>query len=499
MLANLLAAKISDRPIRMSHAVAPGTRGKDSSPLDQSPGMKLLTDSQALAGQLRTELSALANDLATPDKQVSTQWNQDDLINLAIVQSLPEASVSKVMETFLSNVLTSTTVGIQYQQPDHIFRADGSLRGTSRAPGTALFHDPSTGQTIDHGATRQLARIMLQAMARSRLFEQSVNDHIPQHLSSKIIEQAAQLQNRQPQGVAAQLSQWLGLTQGSSASTRESLAQLLEQRLTSSQSADFAPPTDLPLVNGLVSGRYHETRSRFMNLAPARQLELLQSLASKPDYLGLDHFSESLARLEADFALAAYTPSSIPADSDQPSDRQPPDWQIFQLNQQAWQLFTHLYNARFEAPAEAIDRIKTAALIQRQGIEPHPDDAQRLNQLLLTLLPVRTSASDRAHLIDTGGKVLPGPVRLHQFNRQRIDEILSSYAAIKSLVSTEFPQVFNDQVKDAQLQDELIAQIARASLQELRGKTTGDQWQQAVRGQLVREFADFRGDQAEAS
>ncbi len=497
-LANLLAAKISDRPIHLNNTMAPQTTDKHTSPLDQSPGMRLLTDSQALAGQLREELSALANDLATPDKQVSTQWDQDDLINLAIVQTLPKASTGKVTENFLLNILTSTSVGIQHQQPDHIFRADGSLRGTSQASGAPLFRDPSTGQTTDHGATRQLAKIMLQAMARSRLADQAENNEIPQLLSNKIIDQATQLHSRQPQKFIARLSQWLGLEQGSQASARASLATRLELRLSSSQRVDLTPPTDLPLVNSLVSGRYHKTQSRFMNLAPARQLELLETLASQPDYLGLDHFAEPLARLEADFAKATQAPSAIPEDPDQPSDRQPPDWQTFQLNQKAWQLFTHLYNARFEAPAEAINRIKTAALIQRQGIEPHPDDAQRLNQLVVALLPVRTSASDRARLINTRDKALPGPVRLHQFNRQRITEILNSYAAIKSLVSRQFQQVFGDQINDAQLQEEVIAQLARTSLQELKGKTTG-QWQQAVTRQMNREFADFRNDPAEAS
>ncbi|WP_257284885.1 hypothetical protein, partial [Endozoicomonas sp. SESOKO1] len=495
-LANLVAAKISDRPIH--HTTAPQTTDKPASPLDQSPGMKLLTGSQTLAGQLREELSALANDLATPGKQVSTQWDQDDLINLAIVQTLPKASTGKVTETFLLNVLTSTSVGIQHQQPDHLFRADGSLRGTSQDSGTPLFRDPSTGKTVDHGATRQLAKIMLQAMARSRLADQAENNDIPQHLSNKIIDQATQLHSRQPQKFVARLSQWLGLEQGSQASARASLTTRLEQRLSSSQSVGITPPTDLPLVNGLVLGRYHKTQSRFMNLPPARQLELLETLASQPDYLGLNHFAEPLARLEADFAIARETPSAIPADPDQPSDREPTDWQTFQLNQRAWKLFTHLHNARFEAPAEAISRIKTAALIQRKGIEPDPDEAQRLNQLVITLLPVRTSASDRAQLIDTGGKALPGPVKLHQFGRQRITEILNSYATIKSLVSRQFQQVFGDQINDAQLQEELIAQITRTSLQELKGKTTA-QWQQAVTRQMIREFADFRNDPAEAS
>lgn len=146
-----------------------------------------------------------------------------------------------------------------------------------------------------------------------------------------------------------------------------------------------------------------------------------------------------------------------------------------------------------------MERIKTAALIQRQGIEPHPDEAQRLNQLVITLLPVRTSASDRAQLINTRGKALPKPVRLHQFNQQRITEILSSYATIKSLVSRQFPQIFGDRVSDARLKDELVSQIARASLQKLKGKTTTGQWQQAVTRQMEREFDDFRSDQAEAS
>ncbi|WP_422468464.1 hypothetical protein [Endozoicomonas sp. ALC013] len=498
-LANMLAAKISDRPIHLNHTMAPGTPGKNASPLDQSPGMQLLTNSLALARQLRTELMALANDLATQDKDVSTQWDQDDLINLAIIQTLPEASAGKATENFLSSVLTSTTLGIQHQKPDNIFRADGSLRGTSQAPGTPLFYDPSTGQTIDHGATRQLASVMLKAMAASRLAEQTTNDDIPQHLSKKIIDQAAQLKNHRPKRWANRLSQLLGLEQGSQASTRASLATRFKQRLSFSKSIKITPPTDMPLVKGLASGRYNQTQSRFMKLASARQLELLKSLASQPDYLGLDHFSAPLARLEADVAVATQTPSPIPVGSDQSSDRQPPDWQTFQLDQRAWQLFTHLYNARFEAPAEAIERIKTAELIQRQGIEPHPDEAQRLNQLVITLLPVRTSASDRAQLINTRGKALPGPVKLHQFNRQRIGEILSSYATIKSQVSKQFPQVFGDRVSDARLKDELVSQIARASLQELKGKTTTGQWQQAVTRQMEREFDDFGSGQAEAS
>ena len=117
---------------------------------------------------------------------------------------------------------------------------------------------------------------------------------------------------------------------------------------------------------------------------------------------------------------------------------------------------------------------------------------------MITLLPERTSASDRAQLIDTGGKVLPKPVKLHQFARQRITEIINSYATIKSLVSRQFQQVFGDQINDARLQEEMIAQIARTSLQELKGKTTG-QWQQTVTSQMIREFADFRNDPAEAS
>ncbi|WP_257263136.1 hypothetical protein [Endozoicomonas sp. ONNA2] len=137
-----------------------------------------------------------------------------------------------------------------------------------------------------------------------------------------------------------------------------------------------------------------------MNLAPARQLELLETLASQPDYLGLDHFAEPLARLEVDFAKATQAPSAIPEGPDQPSDRQSPDWQTFQLNQQAWKLFTHLQ--------------------------------------------------------------------------------------------------FGDQINDARLQEEVIAQIARTSLQALKGKTTG-QWQQTVTRQMIREFADFRNDPAEAS
>lgn len=323
-LANMLAAKISDRPIHLNHTMAPGTPGKNATSLDQSPGMQLLTNSLALARQLRTELTALANDLATLDKKVNTQCDQDDLINLAIIQTLPEASAGKATENFLSSVLTSTTLGIQHQKPDNIFRADGSLRGTSQAPGTPLFYDPSTGQTIDHGATRQLASVMLKAMAASRLAEQTINDDIPQHLSKKIIDQVAQLKNHQPKSWATRFSQWLGLEQGSQASTRSSLATRFKQRLSFSKSIKITPPTDMPLVKGLASGRYHQTQSRFMKLAPARQLELLKSLASSPDYLGLDHYAEPLARLEDDVAVATQTPSPIPAGSDQPSDRQPP-------------------------------------------------------------------------------------------------------------------------------------------------------------------------------
>ncbi|USE37125.1 hypothetical protein [Endozoicomonas sp. SCSIO W0465] len=258
---------------------------------------------------------------------------------------------------------------------------------------------------------------------------------------------------------------------------------LIEQQLTSTSPLDHQP-AETTLIKELSSGNYDEAQSGFMQLPLSEQLELLASLGKQPDHQGLDSFSGSLAQLQIDVRnlATAHTGENASRTS---------DWQSCRLSQRAWQLFTHLYDTRVEALGEAINQQKITERITHEGIEPNQDNAHYLGQLVVQLLPNRTSASERASQIATGTEALPTVARLHRFTHQGINDILSSYSAIKSLASEQFPQVFGNTVSDPQLKGELIAQIARTSLQELRGKTTGDGWQQVVRDNTLAEFEEW--------
>ena len=264
------------------------------------------------------------------------------------------------------------------------------------------------------------------------------------------------------------------------AADNSQIERLIGQPLNTTSLIDHLPAETIPFAKELASGNYGKAQSDFMKLPLSEQLELLATLDRQPDHLGLGSCSGALRQLQADARSleAAYTGDI---------GTRTPDWQSFRLSQRAWQLFTHLHDTRVEAFGEAINQQKITERITSEAIEQNPDNARYLGQLVVQLLPKRTSASEQASLTATGAT----PVRLHRFMPQSIANILSSYSAIKSLVSEQFPQVFGNTVDDPQLQSELIAQIARTSLQELRGKTTADGWQQVVRDNMLAEFGEW--------
>ncbi|MGO0308943.1 hypothetical protein ACTL6P_20525 [Endozoicomonas acroporae] len=256
------------------------------------------------------------------------------------------------------------------------------------------------------------------------------------------------------------------------------------QRLNATSPMDHLPAKTIPLTRELASGNYDKAQSGFMKLPLSEQLELLVLLDKQPDHLGQNSCSGPLRQLQADArSLAAANAEEI--------GTRTPDWQSFRLSQRAWQLFTHLHDTRVEAFGEAISQQKITERIIREGIEQNQDNAHYLGQLVVQLLPHRTSASEQASLMATGTESMPTVAGLHRFTTKGITDILSSYRTIKSLVSEQFPKLFGNMVNDPQLQNELIAQIARTSLQELRGKTTADGWQQVVRDNMLAEFREW--------
>ncbi|MBO9480766.1 hypothetical protein [Salinisphaera sp. G21_0] len=271
--------------------------------------------------------------------------------------------------------------------------------------------------------------------------------------------------------------------QGVAADNSQS-ARLIGQRLNATNPIDHLPAKTVPLTRELASGNYDKAQSGFMKLPLSEQLELLVLLDKQPDHLGQDSCSGPLRQLQADArSLAAANTGEI--------GTRTPDWQSFRLSQRAWQLFTNLHDTRVEALGEAINQQKITKRIIREGIEQNQDNAHYLGQLVVQLLPHRTSASEQANLMATGTESMPTVAGLHRFTTKGITDILSSYRTIKSLVSEHFPQLFGNTVNDPQLQNELIAQIARTSLQELRGKTTADGWQQVVRDNMLAEFEEW--------
>ena len=142
--------------------------------------MRLLTDSQTISARLQAEANAFINQLKTSDEPISACWNQDDLVNIAILQSTTETS-GAVTECFLYEVLHSPHVGIEHEQPENIFAADGRVRGSNDQH---IFHNPATSKTAPSGAAGALARNMLQAMAIQRL---AGNSNLPVGLHGEII------------------------------------------------------------------------------------------------------------------------------------------------------------------------------------------------------------------------------------------------------------------------------------------------------------------------
>ena len=171
--------------------------------------------------------------------------------------------------------------------------------------------------------------------------------------------------------------------------------------------------------------------------------------------------------------------------------RKIPHWQSLQFSQQAWQLFSHLYDSKFAAPAEAINRIKMTTTLSRGLIGG--EEAQQLSKLFIRLLPGRTSASDYvsvslAHPAQQAHSQTL--VQLHQFDPVQIGEMISSYEALKSYAEEHFAEVFGDVISDPELRWELIILVAQTSLERLQG-TLLDSWRDVVKQALKEEFAEF--------
>ncbi len=472
VLASLLSSRVNDRPIGSPSPLTPAIHSHRDI-LDQTPGMRLLNNCQMIFNQLQSEVTAFARTLENPDTPVSQIWSRNDLINLAIVQTLPKAPASKVNEAFLQAALTSAEIGISTQRPEYIFRADGSVRGST--PDQPVFY--ASGKTSDNKMGQELARTMLQAMANSQLEYSRTGDNTPPQPQAKLLpDQFSQLQNRQ----------------GQRADFPSSVNALIDERFKVSRPPITQPEKTMhnPLINILNQNHYGKAEKLFINLPLQHQLDMLDKLqGGNPDYLGFGYVAESVAELKQKVGELKRT--STPE-----KDGNPPEWQSFKLKQQAWQLFTHLYDAKVNAPEEALNRAKIQSLVNKKSYPGSQHDQQHLAELVVELLPAQTSASIRANMLTAGGDTLPPPVTLHHFGQQRVNEILRSYETIKRHTIGLFPHVFGNTVTDPELIIELTNQIARTTLRELNGKLIPGDWQKVTMKNLHNEFIEFNQEVA---
>lgn len=177
-----------------------------------------------------------------------------------------------------------------------------------------------------------------------------------------------------------------------------------------------------------------------------------------------------------------------------------PRWQSLQFSQRAWQLFSHLYDSKFAAPAEAINRIKMATMLRRRSLID-ANEVHQLSQLFIRLLPRRTSASDYVMV----RQVHPAQqaysqtlVQLHQFDPVQIAEMISSYEALKSYTAEHFAEVFGDSISEPELREELINLVAQTSLEGLRGGLLSGPWRSVAKQALEEEYAEFFKEHSEA-
>ena len=459
VLAALLTSNLHDRQLIIQRQlVMPG-----QDPLSQSPGMRLLTDSQAIAARLQAEADAFINQLKTSEEPISAYWNQDDLVNIAILQSTAKSS-SKVAECFLYEVLRSPHVGIEREQPENIFAADGRVRGSN---GQYIFHNPATGKTTPSGAAGALARTMLQAMAIQRLAGNS-QINLPDGFYGEIIQQVSQLYQRQDTTVARVLIPGYGRP------SAEEITEIIHKRLANEMQF-MSPRTRFdPVLGTLKQGPFAKGRKLFMQLAPMHQMESVLALADETDYLGMGLPVARLKKLQTDVLH-----HSIES-----------DWQQFTYGEQAWELLTNLYDRRIAAPEEAINRINVQAMINRRGIND-AGEAMQLRQLMVQLLPGRTSASDFTSATQQTG--LQAPVKLHQFEPGRIRSMISDYRTIHKYLDQHcFPRLFRNTITDPQLSSEVVSSVARITLDACKGSIASKSWQTIAGKMLAREYIEFK-------
>lgn len=460
VLATLLTSRFHDRQLSIQRRlVMPG-----QDPLSQSSGMRLLTDSQVISARLQTEANAFINQLKTSDEPISAYWNQDDLVNIAILQSTAETS-GAVTECFLYEVLRSPHVGIKREQPENIFAADGRVRGNNDRH---IFHNPVTGKTTPSGAAGALARTMLQAMASQRLAGNS-QINLPDGLHREIIRQVDRLYHRQETTAANVLIPGYGPARPSA----EEITEVIHKRLASEMQPVSPRARFDPVLNTLNRGLFAKGRKLFMQLSPRHQMESVLFLAGEPDYLGMSLPQLRLKKLQTDILYHGIKS----------------DWQLFTCGEQAWELLTNLYDRRIAAPEEAINRINVQTMINRRGIN-NAGEAMQLRQLLVQLLPGRTSASDFASATQRTG--LQPPVKLHQFEPERIAGMISDYQTIRKYLDQHcFPRIFGDTITDPQLRREVVNTVARITLDACKGSIASESWQRIAVGMLAEEYWEF--------
>ena len=281
-------------------------------------------------------------------------------------------------------------------------------------------------------------------LARARLVSSSDNG-LTETPHRTIVRQAFQLVQRQAG------ESWRTTFSGPLAI--RDIVDTLDARLAVGDSIFPATQSLDPVMTILSRGRYDQGEKLFMQLSLVRQFNRVVALANEPDYLGLDYSAEPLEQLRTDMLDGGKNGHKIPR------------WQSLQFSQRAWQLFSHLYDSKFAAPAEAINRIKMATMLRRRSLID-ANVVHQLSQLFIRLLPRRSSASDYVMV----RQVHPAQqaysqtlVQLHQFDPVQITEMISSYEALKSYTAEHFAEVFGDSISEPELREELTDQPCGAN------------------------------------